>query len=91
MRPRVTCDGQSSFAVMSGDRVRVHKKDRPARFIHPAEYNYFALLRAKLHWEDTLDAHSHSRPRFRHRGAPGPLLEQGMTVLTGRPERGNRS
>jgi NAD+ kinase len=47
---QVTCDGQLSFSVMSGDRVTVRKKDRPVRLIHPAAYNYFALLRAKLHW-----------------------------------------
>jgi NAD+ kinase len=47
---QITFDGQLSFSVTGGDCVRVRKKDRPLRLIHPADHNYFALLRAKLHW-----------------------------------------
>ncbi|MCF6210598.1 MAG: NAD(+) kinase [Gammaproteobacteria bacterium] len=47
---RVTCDGQISLALSDGDRVSIQKKPRPIRLIHPPEYNYFSILRAKLHW-----------------------------------------
>ncbi len=47
---RVTCDGQISLALSDGDRVSIKKKPRPIRLIHPPEYNYFSILRAKLHW-----------------------------------------
>ncbi len=47
---QVTCDGQTSLSLIAGDRVIVEKKPRPIRLIHPHRYNYFRILRAKLHW-----------------------------------------
>ena len=47
---QVTCDGQTSLALGEDDRVVIEKKPRPIRLIHPPEYNYFRILRAKLHW-----------------------------------------
>jgi NAD+ kinase len=45
-----TCDGQIDLATQNGDHIVIEKKERPVRLIHPANYNYFKLLRAKLHW-----------------------------------------
>jgi NAD+ kinase len=45
-----TCDGQVDLALQNGDRIVIEKKEHPIRLIHPASYNYFKLLRAKLHW-----------------------------------------
>lgn len=45
-----TCDGQVDLALQNGDHIVIEKKDNPIRLIHPASYNYFKLLRAKLHW-----------------------------------------
>jgi len=47
---QVTCDGQTSLALVAGDRVIVEKKPKPIRLIHPTRYNYYRILRAKLHW-----------------------------------------
>lgn len=47
---QVTCDGQINLGLVSGDRVRIEKKQHEARLIHPLEYDYFHILRAKLGW-----------------------------------------
>jgi NAD+ kinase len=47
---QVTCDGQISLAIESGDRIVIRKKGRKARLIHPLNHDYFELLRAKLNW-----------------------------------------
>ncbi|HFD91833.1 MAG TPA: NAD(+) kinase [Gammaproteobacteria bacterium] len=49
---QVTCDGQLTFGLMVGDHIRVRKKERPIRLIHPAQHNHYELLRAKLHWAE---------------------------------------
>ena len=45
-----TCDGQIDLALQNGDHIVIEKKEHPVRLIHPDNYNYFKLLRAKLHW-----------------------------------------
>lgn len=45
-----TCDGQIDLATQNGDHIVIEKKEHPVRLIHPDSYNYFKLLRAKLHW-----------------------------------------
>lgn len=47
---QMTCDGQSNFPLQDGDRIAIRKKDRPIRLIHPANHDYFQILRAKLRW-----------------------------------------
>ena len=47
---QVTCDGQVNFGLSNADRVRIGRKSRRLRFIHPSKYNYFEILRAKMHW-----------------------------------------
>lgn len=47
---RITCDGQISLSLTPGARVVVGKKDQCVRLIHPANYDYYQMLRAKLHW-----------------------------------------
>ncbi len=49
---QITCDGQIAFSLKAGDRIRISKKDRPVRLIHPAQHNHYELLRAKLHWAE---------------------------------------
>ena len=53
---QVTCDGQISLALESGDHVVIRKKDRKVRLIHPLNHDYFKLLRAKLSWGLNPDA-----------------------------------
>jgi len=45
-----TCDGQLHVDLGIGDSVRITKKKTPVHMIHPADYNYYEILRAKLHW-----------------------------------------
>lgn len=47
---QVVSDGQNSIDVAAGDRVRVRRKKRKIRLLHPADYDYFSILREKLHW-----------------------------------------
>ncbi len=49
---QITCDGQIAFSLNAGDRIRIMKKKRPIRLIHPAQHNHYELLRAKLHWAE---------------------------------------
>ena len=46
----VTCDGQLNVNLGIGDSVRITKNKTPVHMIHPADYNYYEILRAKLHW-----------------------------------------
>lgn len=47
---RLTCDGEIEFELAPGDRVRVQKKDKKIRLIHPKGHDHFSILRAKLQW-----------------------------------------
>lgn len=47
---RLTLDGESRLELAPGDRVRVKKKDKKIRLIHPPEHDQFHILREKLHW-----------------------------------------
>jgi NAD+ kinase len=47
---QVACDGQTSFDVKSGDRIRIKRKENTITLLHPKEHNNFEILRAKLHW-----------------------------------------
>ncbi len=43
-------DGQDSHQVGEGDVIRVRKAAQGVRVVHIPGYNYYALLRQKLHW-----------------------------------------
>ena len=47
---RLTCDGDITLELESGDRVLIYKKDKIIRLIHPADHDHFSILRAKLRW-----------------------------------------
>jgi len=49
----VHCDGQAHFELSEGDRVVMRRSPHVARFLHPEGYDYFAMLRQKLHWSET--------------------------------------
>lgn len=48
--PQLTCDGQVNLGLLSGDEVVVRRKAHPVTLLHPADYDYYQVLRAKLHW-----------------------------------------
>jgi NAD+ kinase len=47
------CDAQADFALLEGERVTVRRAQHAARFLHPEDHDYFAMLREKLHWSET--------------------------------------
>lgn len=49
---QVTCDGQVNARVAVGDRISISAKPRKLRLLHPADYDYFRILRSKLRWSE---------------------------------------
>ncbi|HEX2390088.1 MAG TPA: NAD(+)/NADH kinase [Casimicrobiaceae bacterium] len=49
----VHCDGQAHFELGEGDRVVARRAPHTARFLHPHDHDYFAMLREKLHWSES--------------------------------------
>ncbi|TXH04048.1 MAG: NAD(+) kinase [Nevskiaceae bacterium] len=49
-RAMFTCDGQTNESLNPGDAVEIERATETLRLIHPANYNYFNILRNKLHW-----------------------------------------
>lgn len=47
---QVVLDGQNHADLTAGDCVRIHGNGEPARLLHPANHDYYKLLRQKLHW-----------------------------------------
>ena len=53
---RVHFDGQSRFDAQPGDRVRISGGPTRVTLLHPPGYDYFAMLREKLHWSEMPEA-----------------------------------
>jgi NAD+ kinase len=51
---RVHFDGQSHFDLMEMDRVLIRRYRNTLRILHPVGYNYYDMLRHKLHWGERL-------------------------------------
>ncbi|MDH3325993.1 MAG: NAD(+) kinase [Gammaproteobacteria bacterium] len=49
-RAQVTCDGQINLGVIGGDMICIKKLEKQITILHPVDYNYYEVLRAKLHW-----------------------------------------
>ncbi len=49
---QITCDGQVNARVAVGDRICISAKARKLRLLHPADYDYFRILRTKLRWSE---------------------------------------
>ena len=47
---QVTCDGQINIGLQADDRIIIKKHEHLVRLIHPMDYDYYEILRAKLHW-----------------------------------------
>jgi len=52
---RAHFDGFSSTDMAEGDRLVLRRSADVVRFVHPPGYRYFATLREKLRWSETLD------------------------------------
>ena len=49
-RATVSFDGRPSMSKTLGDKLRVRQHDNFAHLIHPKNYDYFKIIRSKLHW-----------------------------------------
>jgi NAD+ kinase len=49
---QASCDGHSSIDVHAGDHILIRRKQGCITMLHPAQHNYFEILRAKLHWSE---------------------------------------
>ena len=47
---QLTCDGQTTLELRPVDRIIIRRKEPRLRLVHPRGHDYFATLRAKLHW-----------------------------------------
>ena len=47
---QASCDGHLSSDVHCGDHIRIRQKAPGITLLHPHQYNYYEILRAKLHW-----------------------------------------
>jgi DNA repair protein RecN (Recombination protein N) len=61
---QVTCDGQVKFPLDCGDRVRVCRKDKTIRLLHPPGHDHYEVLREKLRWGPSLPRRRGYRTRF---------------------------
>ncbi len=50
----ISCDGQISLPVSSGDEVHIFQSPNKLRLIHPKDYSYYHVLRNKLGWSSKL-------------------------------------
>ena len=49
-RAQVTCDGAALGDLQQGDSLFVEGSDAKITLLHPPGYDYYRLLRSKLHW-----------------------------------------
>ncbi|MFM1547664.1 MAG: NAD(+)/NADH kinase [Candidatus Pseudothioglobus sp.] len=49
-RATISFDAQSAVSVSVGDDLRVKQHDNFVHLIHPKGYDYFEIIRSKLHW-----------------------------------------
>ncbi|MDC9714714.1 MAG: NAD(+) kinase [Gammaproteobacteria bacterium] len=46
----VNFDGQSTVAISAGQDIRLRQHSRVIQLLHPKNYDYFEIIRSKLHW-----------------------------------------
>ena len=49
-RAKVSYDGHSTRTVGADNRILVTRYAQPVKLLHPEDYDYFQVLRAKLYW-----------------------------------------
>lgn len=50
MAAKVSYDGHSQLIMKNDNRVRITRYPEPITLLHPEDYDYFEVLRAKLYW-----------------------------------------
>lgn len=43
-------DGHHDIPLISGDRIKISASPKKMRLLHPRHYDYYHILRSKLHW-----------------------------------------
>lgn len=51
---QVTLDGQTAFDLKPEDKICIQRKQKKVCLVHPANYDYYEILRAKLRWSEQL-------------------------------------
>ncbi len=46
----ISFDGHNDIELVSGDRVSIQAGQKKMRLLHPKSYDYYQILRSKLHW-----------------------------------------
>ena len=54
-------DGQSHLDLQEGDRILIEAAPFSVRLLHPQGYDYYAMLRKKLHWSESPLARTEDR------------------------------
>jgi NAD+ kinase len=49
-RAEITCDGVPLGELLPGQRLEVHPTTQKITLLHPQKFEYYRLLRSKLHW-----------------------------------------
>ncbi len=47
---QVNYDGQSTLIMDNDNRIKIARYPQPLTLLHPEDYDYFQILRGKLHW-----------------------------------------
>lgn len=48
--PQISCDGSVVYTSNAGDIIKVKRKSRELKLLHPQDYDYYATCRSKLGW-----------------------------------------
>ncbi len=49
-KAEISVDGHAIGEFQPGDKLRIATADNPIKLIHPPGYDYYEILRSKLHW-----------------------------------------
>ena len=49
-RAYVTCDGEELGTLSETQKLEITAAEDSVTLLHPKDYNYYDLLRSKLHW-----------------------------------------
>lgn len=47
---QLSCDGQIHVDIHPNDQIRIRRKEKELRLLHPTDYDYYYTLRNKLKW-----------------------------------------
>ncbi|MDR0770885.1 MAG: NAD(+)/NADH kinase [Burkholderiales bacterium] len=46
-------DSQTQIPLLQGEQITITRSPHKAKLLHPSRYDYFSMLRQKLHWTET--------------------------------------